>query len=140
MPFIKRVELRCVLDTGAESINQLIKSCPNLEETKCFLVPSNNSVFQNLLKLKDLKRLKVHTISLQCFLPTPFPNSNIEHLEFDLCGPFKGNLRLFGNLKRLKSVKFTSLHSVLRSYYSKSKLFPNHTSWREIEYSNSFQY
>jgi hypothetical protein len=138
--FIRKIELSIISEQRFESINQLLKSCSNLEEVHCYLQPDYSYIFQNILQLKNLKRLKICTLTLQYLLSAPFPNSNIEHLEFDIHAPFTGNLRLFGNLKQLKSVKFTGLHKIIKSYYDKSKLFFDHTNWREIEYSNSFQY
>jgi hypothetical protein len=142
LPFIKYIE--CIIFAfGAESVNMLLQSCPNLEELRCFLTsgPENGNIIRQVIKTnKNLKRLSINDLALEFLLSIPFPESNIEHLEFVYSGHYTGNFNALCNLKKLKSIKITRGSKPSKDYDLKSQLFSNVSCWKEIEYSNSIQF
>jgi hypothetical protein len=141
LSFIRSIELIAIFGFDHESVNPLLQNCPNLEELRCMLtLGCGNAMYEIIKSNKNLKKLCISLLSSDTLLSIPFPDSNIEHLEFSYPGRFKGSFSALANLKQLKSIKLNGGLTPSKVCDLKNQLHPDGTFWRVIEYPKSIIY
>jgi hypothetical protein len=139
LPYIKTINSVKVM-LFRMPVEQLIQSCPNLEEliySPAIEFPSQ--IHTHINNLKSLKRLLIFDFEFLGYVfnkSAPFPDSNLEYIELHIKTLDCFKIGIFSNLSRLKSVRI-----IYSSYYFPSGFDMRHyfdmiRNWRALYYYN----